>query len=77
MAEIRESQRRLQEDLAEAKGKLADIHADTQAKLAEAKKNIKAVKEKEWHQEHTSSCEELAFMFVADSYRGSTRHICL
>ena len=28
MAEIRESQRRLQEDLAEAKGKLADIHAD-------------------------------------------------
>ena len=50
MAEIRESQRRLQEDLAEAKGKLADIHADTQAKLAEAKKNIKAVKEKEWHQ---------------------------
>ncbi len=50
MAEIRESQRRLHKDLAEAKGKLADIHADTQAKLAEAKKNIETIKEKQWHQ---------------------------
>ncbi len=50
MAEIRESQKQVEESVRRAKVKLSDMHSDTQTKLSEAKKQIEKIREKEWNQ---------------------------
>ena len=50
MAEIRESQKALEETLRKAKVDLKDMQTETDAKLKDAKRQIEKIREDQWNQ---------------------------
>ena len=50
MAEIRESQKALEETLREAKVDMKDMKTETDEKLRDAKRRIEKIREEQWNQ---------------------------